>query len=167
MSTFGLVIMLQLQQQLVRREVKQQLKLAVNEAELFTFIIPKDNYQANASGFFWVRPNKEFRYNGGMYDVIRKKQKANVTEFTCISDKKEAEIFTQLDKLVSLGVSTNPKQKQGRTFCYQLLKSLYYQAIEQPFDVNVFAQPRHAFRYVQMNSTPYILLLFAPPELLA
>lgn len=167
MSTLGLVIMLQVQQQLVRSEVKQKLKLDVDEEELFTFIIPNDLQQAKSSGFIWVRPKKEFRYKGGMYDVIRKKQHAETTEYMCISDTKEAEIFTQLDDLVAQGVSTNPKQKQQRTCCYQVLKSLYFQIIEGVNFKSVDVVQIHLSKYLPLNSNPHLRLLLAPPKSIA
>jgi len=167
MSTLGLVIMLQVQQQLVRSEVKQKLKLDVDEEELFTFIIPNNLQQAKLSGFIWVRPNKEFRYNGGMYDVIRKKQHAKTTEYTCISDTKEAEIFTQLDKLVNQGVSSNPEQKQQRGYCFQMLKTLFYQPINSHSIKSVLINVTQDTAYKNPVSNPHIRLFVAPPESLA
>jgi hypothetical protein len=166
-STLGLVLMLQIQQELVRREVKQQLKLGVNEEELFTFIIPNNLQEASASGFKWVRPNKEFRYKGGMYDVIRKKKHAKTTEYTCISDTKEAEIFTQLEQLVNQGVSNNPEQQQQRGYCFQMLKTLFYQPINQFGISKALTDITHDTAYKYSVSNPHIRLFVAPPELLA
>lgn len=166
-STLGLVLMLQIQQQLVRREVKQQLKLGVNDDELYTFIIPNNLQEASSSGFNWVRPNKEFRYKGGMYDVIRKKQDVKTTEYTCISDTKEAEIFTQLEQLVNQGVSNNPEQQQQRGYCFQMLKTLFYQPINQFGISKALIEITHDTAYKSSVSNPHIRLFVAPPELLA
>lgn len=164
MSTFGLLMVYQIQQIHVRKEVKQALKLGVDENELFTFHIPHDARMAKEQGFTWMRPQKEFKYGNGMYDVIRKTRGDSTTTFVCISDEKEAAIFTQLERLVAIGITNNPTQQQQRGVYFQFMKNLMFNdtnAIMLQIPTCMLQQMK---KYLPLVSSQHLAVVDFPPE---
>lgn len=43
--------------------------------------------------------NKEFRYKGLMYDIVRELKSGRTTTFVCLHDKRESKLFAGLKKL--------------------------------------------------------------------
>ncbi len=81
---------------LIRKEVKALIKQGVPEENriIFTFT------SAQIKSLQWVKKN-EFRLGTRMYDIIQSRKLSNgTTEFQCISDKQEDELFANLSLTV-------------------------------------------------------------------
>lgn len=83
-------------QNTIRKEIKKQIKEGVSESELIEF----DAIQIYTSDAQWIKPGKEFRLNGSMFDVVRKEFKNGKLVFQCINDTQETKLFADLDELV-------------------------------------------------------------------
>jgi len=76
----------------VRREIKHKIKNSVPIDEQVVFA------EQDLADAEWLKPNKEFRLkDGSMFDVIRKEG----SQYFCIHDTQEEELFKYLDELVS------------------------------------------------------------------
>lgn len=90
-------------QTVIRKEIKKQIKNGVEESELFVF-----SYTEIQNGNVeWVKPGKEFRKNGSMYDIVRLDFKNGEWFYQCIDDAQEAKLFVELDQLVNKRMSGN------------------------------------------------------------
>lgn len=92
-------------QWLVRREIKRRIKESVPADELHQFQFLK----SDVPHLDWVKPKKEFRLDGHMYDVVTKVEKGDSTYFSCINDVKETQLFAHLDEL------TKKQSESGNT----------------------------------------------------
>ena len=90
-------------QTVIRKEIKKQIKNGVEESELFVF-----SYTEIQNGNVeWVKPGKEFRKNGSMYDIVRLDFKNGEWFYQCIDDAQEAKLFVELDNLVKNRMNGN------------------------------------------------------------
>jgi heat shock protein HspQ len=115
----GYLFVFKLQQHEIRQEIKQQIKAGVPEGELVLFKL------ANDARPLWIIPDREFRANGGMYDVVRKEIHGDTTWYYCISDEKETQLFAHLDEAVQRDMNQSPARRQKLERIFQALSSLY------------------------------------------
>lgn len=103
-----------------------RIKNAVPKDELIRFHFT----QKEADRLVWLKKN-EFRYKGGMYDVVRTNTLENsVVEYWCVSDHQETLLFARLDYFVRRDLN------DGQRFPIKGLKILCQQPLEIP-DFNV------------------------------
>ncbi len=122
LQTAGYLFVFKLQQQEIRQAIKQQIKAGVPEDELVLFKIPKALSQTRA---FWSIPEREFRSNGVMYDVVRQEARGDTTWYYCLSDEKETQLFAHLDEAVKRDVNQSPARQQKLERLLQLFGPLY------------------------------------------
>ena len=115
-SIIGYYPVFLLSQSEVKNEMDQRIRNVVPPDEVSVLIFNEADYL----GLIWNN-NKEFRYNGNMYDVVKvsKKENGNVHIY-CINDKKETELLTELEKQTqnnsSRSTSENQRQNQFSPF---------------------------------------------------
>jgi len=116
----GYLFVFKLQQHEIRQEIKRQIKAGVPENELVLFKL------ANDARVFWSIPEREFRANGVMYDVVRKEIHGDTTRYYCLSDEKETQLFAHLDEAVQRDLNQNPAQQQKLERILQSFGPLYF-----------------------------------------
>lgn len=79
----------------VRREMKTAIKNGVPESEWVEFAM--DTIQSKIT---WTKPEKEFRYQEKMYDVLHYRGDSDEI-VVCIMDVKESGLFNHLEELVA------------------------------------------------------------------
>jgi hypothetical protein len=78
----------------IRQEIKRQLKQGVPEEETVLIVIhPGEKID-------WVKPEKEFWYKGGLFDIITSSTSNDTIFLRCINDTQEKVLFENLDNLV-------------------------------------------------------------------
>jgi predicted transcriptional regulator len=74
----------------IQQEINNEIKEGLNEKDLSVVIIPlKDENKIT-----WTKKNKEFKYKGLMYDVVKTKIKNGKKYYYCINDVKEKKLIT-------------------------------------------------------------------------
>lgn len=74
----------------IQQEINNEIKEGLNEKDLSVVIIPlKDENK-----IIWTKKNKEFKYKGLMYDVVKTKIKNGNKYYYCINDVKEKKLIT-------------------------------------------------------------------------
>lgn len=93
----------------VRCEVKRMLKGTVPQGELLTLTFHTESLEQGLYALQWIEPH-EFRYNGGMYDILRSHVDGDSTSYVCINDVQEEKLFAHLDSHVQrhMGDSGQP-----------------------------------------------------------
>ena len=95
-QTLGYFVIFKILQANIRHEIKEKIESSLSEDQLEIITIKTDE----ENQIEWVREGKEFIYKNKMYDVVRKKEKDNTIKYFCLNDKKEEELFANLDDIV-------------------------------------------------------------------
>lgn len=82
------------QQQQIQKEVKHKLRKSLKDDEL-TLII---GTPSNEIEIQWIKKDKEFRFKGEMYDVVRTKVVDKVTHYYCLNDIREKKLIAKYNK---------------------------------------------------------------------
>lgn len=108
-NAVGYIVVFKIAQLEARKEIKIKIKLGLPDRELTAIEFKKDNLET----IHWVKENKEFYYQGKLYDVVKKNEKETSIVFYCIDDKKEHALFASLDKHVDTFISSQYSKKSS------------------------------------------------------
>lgn len=100
------------------------MKAGVAEEELVLIDVSMTLQEKSNHTFRWIH-EKEFCYDGHLYDIVRKEKRGNRIVFYCLSDEKETQLFANLDELVKRDMNQNTQRKQQRTRLLHFLNSLF------------------------------------------
>jgi hypothetical protein len=110
----GFFVFHTLQQQHIRKEIKTAIKQGVPENELNVIKVTSENKEL----LDW-KNEKEFRYGGVMYDVVKVKQiSSETTVYYCVNDTKETILFAHLDEMVEKSMEGKGKQNVSLQFSF-------------------------------------------------
>lgn len=117
-------------QYLIRREIKQQIKMSVPEDQLEKITFSKNEK------ILWVKADKEFIYKENMYDVVRTEQTKDKIIFYCIHDFKETKLFAGIDNVVKSQMNGNSKRtRQINILLKQIVKDYYSPSLDNSFEL--------------------------------
>ncbi|MBL6445897.1 hypothetical protein JMN32_06235 [Fulvivirga sp. 29W222] len=105
----------------VRKELKKQLIAGIDKSELVLLkFTPKQNSKLN-----WEH-EKEFEFNGQMYDVVAKDTIDGVIHYWCWWDHEETQLNKKLQNLLAnaLGGDMEREQRKGKTI--RFYSSLFF-----------------------------------------
>ncbi len=140
----------------VRSEMKTKLKKGAPKELIQQISLSKKEL----AELIWIRPTKEFRLNGKLYDVIEQvKNKKRGVIITCISDTNEDILFVHLDDVVN-----KEAKKQGITVkLSQLIFPI--QAIDETSVIVAELHENHTaiFNYLPPSCDRVIFSLLKPP----
>lgn len=74
----------------IQSEVSAEIEKGVQDKDLTAIEVET----AHPEGIQWIKPGKEFRYKGDMYDVVRSSVQGKKTVYHCIRDKKEKQLIS-------------------------------------------------------------------------
>jgi len=83
-----------------QQEIQHEIKKGLKEKDLSLIVVPVNNEK----DIFWVKPGKEFRYRGAMYDVVKTRIAGQKKYYYCINDVQEKQLIVRFNK--------NHKQKE-------------------------------------------------------
>ncbi|GEM_PF-2687348 len=94
-NSAGYVLLFSISQRIIKKEIKHLLKssLPETEVELLKIKIGDPNYREFEKN--------EFFYFGRLYDIIKMEVSDGYMYIKCINDKKEEQLFKNLDELIS------------------------------------------------------------------
>jgi hypothetical protein len=161
----GFFIVFKIEQSIVRKNIKRQIKAGVPNSELHSFSMSMSDYD----NLEWVKAEKEFKINNSMYDVVKSsKFKDSITLF-CINDKQEEELFERLDQAVQNQMeresnAPNSPLNKGIKFLklvYKIPKSEINLIGQPPFNQNYRTLVPHSY------SSPFLEKDAPPPNSLS
>lgn len=127
--TTGIFIGFKVQQYQVRKEIKKMIKSRVPENELIAWSFHPDSEEY--AKLDWIE-NKEFRYKGQMFDIVRRSVGPDGTEhFLCVNDKQEEKLFANLDQLVQTQMNSAGNSNNGSKNVLKLFSQLYFCNVQQ------------------------------------
>ena len=94
LNTGGIYLWLKVLQYHYQCEIRQEISMGIQNKDLCLITITNSNLHA----LQWIKPGKEFRYKGEMYDVVQAKSDKHEQQYYCIHDFKENKLLTQINK---------------------------------------------------------------------
>lgn len=120
-NIIGFYLLLKVEQKQIKKEIKNKIKKSIPNNQLTVIQMNPDN----ENEFDWMH-EKEFRYKGMMFDIVRKvvSGEKQIT-FYCINDEAETRLFANLDNLVQKSNEKNNKSGHGSKFLSKLFTMIY------------------------------------------
>lgn len=125
LQSAGSIVLLQLQQTQIRREMKRAIRAGLPEERLVRFVFTSGDQLAGGERVEWIEAH-EFRYRGVMYDIARTEHAQGRTVRYCVRDDAETALYAQLDRLVREETTRDPDQRKTAN---QLLRQLMVPAL--------------------------------------
>ena len=76
-------------QYIIQQEVKQEIRKGLSEKDLSLIIVSSKNEKE----INWIKKDKEFRYKGFLFDIVKTKTKGSKKYYYCINDLKEKSLI--------------------------------------------------------------------------
>lgn len=146
----------------IHHVIKQQLKAGIPEAELVLLKIPR-SLEEKPNPLFQRLHDREFRYSGVMYDIVRREAHEDTTWYYCLSDEKETQLFANLDEFVKREVSQPAKQQSRLAKLLNFFGGGFVHAANQSFSAYA-AEEMVASNYFFKLKTWIDAPLTPPPE---
>jgi len=99
----------------IRNEVRREIKSGLRTKDLTIITIPLDG----ESDIRWVKPDKEFKYKGELFDVVKIKIKGQKKTIYCLNDKKEKRLITAFHR-------QQRQKKESDNKTHRLLIQLFF-----------------------------------------
>ena len=135
----------------------------LNIPEIEKIVIPKSVITSGAQGFRYIDDNKEFVFNGRLYDIARTTDDGNNTVFYCINDKNEEQLIAKFNEHLQ---RNNDQNVPVRNQTEKLVKGMVKEALPQNTtglftlsESNIFFKENFQFLLKQ-----YIPLPTPPPK---
>lgn len=148
-------VFLSIQQAYIREDVEKNIIKQLPNDELVKFVFTESEFQH----IEWERENKEFRFQGKLYDIVRNESFNGKHVFYCFDDKKEAKIKQQ--------ITDYQQQHTKNNFIafYNLLLQSYIPPQNFTFQLlnNHFIQSRNCFEFTSFYLSTFLEKQSPPP----
>ncbi len=158
----GFFVYFKWEQFLVRKEIKKEIKqnLPQNEFQSFHFTFKE------FKDLTWINDH-EFKMNGRMYDVVKKKKNDLGYSVSCIDDIQETVLFAKLDEATASNMSNQPEKSPFKS-CMKIFKTNFivndYQ--NDSFEEILFVSKKEFFHYNFLYAQFKIAAQLQPPQIL-
>lgn len=117
----GYFILFKIVQNQTKNEIRTEIESGIFKKELTELIIDKKDL----AEIQWVEDDKEMRFRGAMYDVVKYSETNNTITFYCIEDSKEDKLFTSLEDHIDGQTLANKPYSNSKKIVDHIIK-LYY-----------------------------------------
>ncbi|AFK05122.1 hypothetical protein Emtol_3997 [Emticicia oligotrophica DSM 17448] len=157
----GLGALLSMQRELAKREIRSYIN---QDKQLEKITLIEGNLQ-NLAKIEWEEDEKEFWYNGKLYDIVEIKTINKTKYYYCISDENEEQIIAQIKKLIDDNHERNPLRSTSKLIISFLLLPAILSYFEFPNRI-IFVEIILS-KFPTLNCTYSYLFaakLFSPPK---
>ncbi len=147
---FGYQLYFKYLQYEIQREIKSEIEKSADESELTLIVVSPE------TEIHWIKKNKEFRYKGLMYDVVKTATENGKKVFYCINDVKEKNLI----------VNYTRHNKRRRKALLRFGKILSDKYLPKNLSYN-FGKRKANFHFAEYNrnyNSVYLEILPPPPE---
>lgn len=78
----------------IQNKIEEEIEAGLKSEDLTLIIVQAEKDQE----ICWIKPNREFRYKGDMYDVVKIKYVPGKKYYYCLNDKKEKQLIAGFNK---------------------------------------------------------------------
>jgi hypothetical protein len=136
------------------REVKELAD--TDEIQILVFV--KSDIQNSKIEFMWIHSD-EFKYNGDMYDIVKKEENENQLILYCLNDTKETKLEKNFERELDNN-TTNKKQNSGDNNPFKTLNS--EAATETALNLSDVKKINYGCNYIK-NYVPICTEIPSPP----
>jgi hypothetical protein len=105
----GYYLWFTVQQKKINEAVELQIRNGLKKEDLTLVIVP----QNDENRVTWIKPAKEFRLNGEMYDVVFSKTEGQSNYYYCIIDSKEKQLIANFHRAHGSKKENDKKNKNS------------------------------------------------------
>ncbi|MBN8546835.1 MAG: hypothetical protein J0L60_11960 [Ignavibacteria bacterium] len=117
LNLFGAPVLFVFMQKKIKKEMKNLIFSQVDTSKLYSFTFPADKFSCEKAGVEFIH-EKEFRYNGMMFDVVRSEKQGDSIKYYCVNDKQEEE-------LIAAFARHNKSNKPFNFAAFKLLSNIF------------------------------------------
>ena len=110
-NTVGYYVAFKVAQVEIKREMKKEIKLNLNEDELTIIRFTRKEIKS----IKWLEINKEFFYSDQLFDIVRIAEDESSVTLYCINDKQERKLFSTLEDQVLKHIQNNKNSNKNKT----------------------------------------------------
>jgi len=140
----------------------QQAENPSEEEFIELLVFDKEDINTREIDFQWIH-SSEFKFNGDMYDVVKRAENDNQLFLYCINDTKEKELEWEFEKRVHKNTSEDKQRPATNSCYYKILLSEPVQS-EQIGTALIYECEFHYWRTDSYNS-PHLEIPSPPPRL--
>ena len=111
----------------IQQEIEKEIGDGSKDEDITLIIVA----EKGEPGIAWIKPDKEFRFKGEMYDVVKIQIHDQKKYYYCLNDNKEKELIANFNKTSNTKKDSEKKLKQNFNY------SLYLQ--RYPVTVNLYS----------------------------
>jgi hypothetical protein len=157
-NTVGYFLVFKISQNQIRKEVKREIKMKLNESELHKIVFNKSELNT----INWIKTDKEFIHHNELFDIVRATETETTITYYCINDKQEKQLFANLDEHVNKHISNTKSSKKNTSKLidnnHKILPSALIELI------NYYTIINHQTAYNTMLVSTNIASLTPPPD---
>lgn len=112
------------------KDIRLMIEEGTVEQDLFLFKIHKDEIGHNTQNIKW-KEKDEFRFNGEMYDVVRKEIFEDSVYLYCFRDAKESFLYANMDRILNRLNENDSNALRGMISLKNLLSKFYSNEINE------------------------------------
>lgn len=158
-NNVGYLIVFKTMQYQAKKEIKSIIKNNLSNSDIIKISINRNNL----SEIIWIEEGKEFLYKNKLYDLIKSEVLGDELILSCIDDKKETQLFANLDEQVNayLNDDMSKKNSASQKIIKSVLKVFYFNKIQISF---AFGENNsHLFAYSDIKISDKNSSIFIPP----
>ncbi len=155
----GLFGWLSVEKQMLRKEVKHQLMSVTSNEELKTL---QFEYDDTLKLLKWEH-EKEFEYDGEMYDVVRRSYSTGKVTYHVWWDHEETVLNQKLDRLTTSLFNKSPEKKRTSQQLSFFLLQLFISQNETVIHPLLNVKRKEVFAYQDLKSKRFIDVSTPPP----
>jgi len=159
LSLTGYYPVFKLEQWKLHNQFKKMVKAEIPKNQLIRFVVNRHNERF----VNWIKKDKEFRYKGRMYDVVKAENSQQGMIYYCINDQQETRLFARLDSLIKdyFNSNTNPVGMIAK-----VTARVFFHMVYIPMAVHKMYVYHSKFPYLELPSNRYnsgFIQLISPP----
>jgi hypothetical protein len=100
----------------IQNEIEEEIEEGLKSEDLTLIIVLAEKVQEIS----WIKPNREFQYNGDMYDVVKIKNIPGKKYYYCLNDKKEKQLIAGFNKTNNTKKESEKRLKRNFSYSFYL-----------------------------------------------
>jgi hypothetical protein len=156
----GFNVFFQVERFQVRKDIKKAIKHSLPDKSYkeFNFTFKEFNQLA------WINDH-EFKMDGRMYDVVKKKKNDIGYSVSCIDDIQETVLFAKLDEATTSNLNNQPEKAPIKSFvksfeCNYILTEIIQSNHQLEYEINIIHNFHYEYLYAQFKVSEQI----PPPD---
>lgn len=157
----GFYAILSFEREEIREKVEQKIIKSLKKSELICIVANDKNFPK----IQWKRSEKEFSFEGNLYDVVYSENTSGTTYYYCLSDKDETILEAKIDRLLKNQTEKLPFGNQSKLILHFLSEPLI--TCNKPtFNFNYFIGEKSSiFPILSISDTSnFVSKLKQPPQ---